>query len=117
MAVLLGGYSCIAYITHAAEGFYTYGFLDLENHRPGILVGSIIGMGALVIAMFMLSWCLIWLRLWVTEVHKGRPGKFSRDTARIGTSSTASAGAFIEKDGVTQERIEMVDKNYTQTRV
>ena len=115
---MLGGYACIAYITHATQGFYTYGFLDPQKHKPGVLAGILVGMGALVIAMFFLSWCLIWLRLWITEVRMGLPGKFSaRDTSRVGTSSTESSGGFIEKDGAQQERIEMVDKNDVQSRV
>ena len=77
------------------------------------IAGILISKGALVISMFFLSWCLIWPRPWITEVHMGLPGKFSaRDTARVGTSSTESAGGFIEKDGAQQE---MVDKNDVQT--
>ena len=121
IAIMLGRYACIAYIayiTHATQGLYTYGFLDPQMHNPGVLAGILISKGALVISMFFLSWCLFWPRPWITEVHMGLPGKFSaRDTARVGTSSTGSSGGFLEKDGAQQERIEMVDKDDVQTRV
>ena len=118
IAIMLGGYACIADITHATEGFYTYGFLDPTKHKPGALAGILIGMGALAIAMFILSWCLIWLRLWVTEVRMGLPGKFSsHDAARAGTVSSNSSGGFIDKSDDTQERIEMVDKTGVRTSI
>ena len=120
VTVMLGGYACIAYITHFTQGFYTYGFLDPSKHSHGVLAGILIGMGALVIAMFMLSWCLIWLRLWVTEVHMGLPGRFSaRDRARVRSTSIKleSSRVYVGKDGAEQERIELVDKDEVHTAI
>ncbi|VDB89099.1 unnamed protein product [Peniophora sp. CBMAI 1063] len=118
IALMLGGYACIAYITHATEGFYTYGFLDPTKHTHGVLAGIIVGMGALGVAMFVVSWCAIWARLWVVEVRMGLAGRFSeRDMRRIGVESGESAGGFVEKEEGREERIEMVDKGDVQTRV
>ncbi|KAJ6518202.1 hypothetical protein C8R47DRAFT_960011 [Mycena vitilis] len=78
VVLLLGGYACIAYITHATQGFYPYGFLNPAQKSRGALAGILIGMGALAAATFGVAWLLIWLRLHITENVLGWPGKFSR---------------------------------------
>ncbi|KAJ7456163.1 hypothetical protein FB451DRAFT_947072, partial [Mycena latifolia] len=77
IVLLLGGYACIAYITHATQGFYTYGFLDPAHKRRAALAGVIIGMGALGGAMFAVVWLLVYVRLHVTERVLRLHGKFS----------------------------------------
>lgn len=35
IVVLLALYLGLAYLTHATQGFYTYGFLDLQDNSSG----------------------------------------------------------------------------------
>ncbi|PAV23898.1 hypothetical protein PNOK_0096600 [Pyrrhoderma noxium] len=45
IVLLLACYLGVAYITHATQGFYTYGFLNPSNKSSGVLVAWIIGIG------------------------------------------------------------------------
>jgi hypothetical protein len=57
-------YLCVAYITHATEGWYPYSFLDVGDHgQKSILVmGYCFGILAAVLVLFLVSWALINLR-------------------------------------------------------
>ncbi|KAJ6572786.1 hypothetical protein DFH09DRAFT_1246807 [Mycena vulgaris] len=82
IVLLLGGYACIAYITHATQGFYPYGFLNPAHKSRGTMAGIIIGMGALGGAMFVVVWLLIWARAYITERFLGLEGSFSAKDLR-----------------------------------
>lgn len=75
LVVVLALYLCLAYVTHATRGFYTYNFLDPEiqhsmvaAYAVGIAVGGVIAFGVV--------WLLIWTRKWITETKLGKTGKF-----------------------------------------
>ncbi|KZV94586.1 hypothetical protein EXIGLDRAFT_611545 [Exidia glandulosa HHB12029] len=100
VVLLLGGYAGVAYITHATEAFYTYGFLDPSKRGVGAQIGIIIAMGGIVIGLFIAVSCLVWLRLWVAEEKLGLRGKFAeRDRAQAATQSVES----VELGGVTDK--------------
>ncbi|KAK1225494.1 hypothetical protein PQX77_011582 [Marasmius sp. AFHP31] len=60
MILILGGYVGVAYVTHATQGFYTYGFLD-PTHGP-ILAAYIVGIAVAECILFVLAWGLMTLR-------------------------------------------------------
>ncbi|KAF1841227.1 uncharacterized protein K460DRAFT_295429 [Cucurbitaria berberidis CBS 394.84] len=75
--ILLALYLGLAYLTHATEGFYVYGFLDLQEHSSGVVAAYIIGILVAAIVIFLIVRYLIMLRVWVTEKKMGKTGKFS----------------------------------------
>ncbi|KAH7101444.1 hypothetical protein BKA62DRAFT_638929 [Auriculariales sp. MPI-PUGE-AT-0066] len=62
MVLILGGYLGVAYITHATQGFYTYGFLD-PSHGAGKLAAYIVGIPVTEIIFFSLVNGLVALRV------------------------------------------------------
>jgi hypothetical protein len=81
--ILLALYLGLAYLTHATEGFYVYGFLDLQAHSSGIVAAYIIGILVAAIVIFLIVRYLIMLRIWVTEIKLRRTGKFTTRGARV----------------------------------
>jgi hypothetical protein len=77
IVILLALYLGLAYITHATEGFYTYGFLDLQKNSSGIVAAYIVGILVAAIIIFLIVRYLIVLRVWVTEKKLGKQGKFA----------------------------------------
>ncbi|KHN94563.1 FAR-17a/AIG1-like protein [Metarhizium album ARSEF 1941] len=76
IAVLLG-YLAIAFITLAAQGWYTYSFLDHSAvGGRGYVAAYVVGIAVGVVVVFAIVWAAIRLRKWVTEVKLGRTGKF-----------------------------------------
>jgi hypothetical protein len=75
--ILLALYLGLAYLTHATQGFYVYGFLDLQAHPSGIVAAYIIGILVASIIIFLIVRYLIMLRVWVTEKKLRKKGNFS----------------------------------------
>jgi hypothetical protein len=84
--ILLALYLGLAYLTHAVDGFYVYGFLDLQKNSSGVVAAYIIGILVAAIIIFLIVRYLIMLRVWVTEKKLGKTGKFSSR----GTTYTAN---------------------------
>lgn len=76
LIILLALYLALAYLTHATEGFYPYGFLDNSNGRSSIVAAYAVGILAAIIVVFGLVWGMVWLRRWTTEKKFGMEGKF-----------------------------------------
>lgn len=82
LVFFLAGYLAVAYITYAAQGFYTYKFLDPATGK-GRVTAYCFGIVAAVCIVFVVVWLLVWARLLVTEKLLGAKGKFSsRDRGR-----------------------------------
>lgn len=74
----------MAYVTFYTQGFYTYGFLDLQKNSSGVVGAYIVGILVAAIVIFLIVKYLILLRLWLTEKKLGMTGKFSqRSTVRM----------------------------------
>ncbi|KAI9869208.1 MAG: hypothetical protein M1830_005436, partial [Pleopsidium flavum] len=76
LIILLALYLCLAYITHATEGFYPYSFLDPSNGHSGRVTAYAFAILAAIIVIFLVVWFLIWVRRWVTERVGHMNGKF-----------------------------------------
>ena len=77
IVILLALYLALAYLTYYTQGFYTYGFLDLQKNSSGIVAAFIIGILVAAIVIFLIVKYLILLRVWITEKKLGMTGKFS----------------------------------------
>jgi hypothetical protein len=77
IVILLALYLALAYLTYYTQGFYTYGFLDLQKNSSGIVAAFIIGILVAAIIIFLIVKYLILLRVWITEKKLGMTGKFS----------------------------------------
>lgn len=76
IAILLG-YLAVAFITLAAQGWYTYSFLDHDKvGGRGVVAAYVIGIAIGIVVIFVLVWGVVWVRRWVTEVKLGKTGKF-----------------------------------------
>ena len=72
LILILAAYLGLAYVTFATQGFYTYAFLNPDN-GAGRLAAYIVGIAAGCAVVFLIVWCLVWVRRRLT-----RPGKKSR---------------------------------------
>ncbi|POR35484.1 hypothetical protein TPAR_04302 [Tolypocladium paradoxum] len=82
LAVLLA-YLAVAYITLAAQGFYTYSFLDHDAvGGRGYVAAYVVGIALGIVVVFGLVYGLIVLRRWVTETKLGMEGKFAGQPER-----------------------------------
>lgn len=81
LILLLACYLAVAYITYHTEGFYTYSFLNPGDHgqKSGIVAGYCFGILAAIIVIFLISWSLIRLRVFLT---RGRIKRAARDPLR-----------------------------------
>lgn len=77
LVLFLAGYLGVAYITRAAQGFYTYDFLDPEGGN-GKVAAYCVGIGVAVCVVFVVVWLLVWGRLALTERTMGRKGVFAK---------------------------------------
>ncbi|KAH9881807.1 hypothetical protein J1614_000978 [Plenodomus biglobosus] len=77
VVILLALYLALAYLTYATQGFYTYGFLNLQEHSSGIVTAYIIGILVAAIIIFLIVRYVILLRVWITEKMLHMSGKFS----------------------------------------
>ena len=79
LIVVLAMYLGLAFVTHAAQGFYVYAFLDPEAiGGRGIVAACAIGVAVAAAVTFCAVWGLIWLRQWVTETKLGMDGKVAK---------------------------------------
>ncbi|MCJ1367757.1 hypothetical protein MMC16_006891 [Acarospora aff. strigata] len=78
LILLLALYLALAYITHATQGFYPYGFLDPSAGRSGRVAAYAFAILAAVVVIFLVVWALVWVRKWATE----RVGGSGRRTKR-----------------------------------
>jgi len=76
LIILLALYLCLAYLTHATEGFYPYGFLDPSSGHSGRVAAYAFAILAAIVVIFLVVWSLIWMRRWVTEKVAHMNGKF-----------------------------------------
>lgn len=84
LILFLAGYLGLAYVTHATQGFYTYGFLNPDN-GVGSLVGYVFGILVGICVLFLIVWGIVWVRTWVLEKKIGlRLKRASRDHAVVG---------------------------------
>ncbi|KAJ5683520.1 hypothetical protein N7462_006685 [Penicillium macrosclerotiorum] len=62
-------YLCVAYITFHTEHFYTYSFLNPGDHgqKSGLVAGYCFGILAAILVIFIISWALIRLRVFLTH--------------------------------------------------
>ncbi|PNY24920.1 Uncharacterized protein TCAP_05141 [Tolypocladium capitatum] len=82
IAVLLA-YLAVAYITLAAQGFYTYSFLDHDAvGGRGYVAAYIVGIAVGIVVIFGIVYGLIFLRRWVTETKLGMEGRFASQPVR-----------------------------------
>lgn len=75
LILILALYLAVAYITHAAKGFYTYSFLDPAKQHARV-AAYVFGIAVAGLLFFGIASGLIWLRKWITETKLGREGKF-----------------------------------------
>jgi len=84
IVILLALYLGLAFLTHATQGFYTYDFLDLQDHSSGIVAAYIIGILVGSIIIFLIVRYIIMLRVRITEVWLHRTGRYtSHGSARM----------------------------------
>ncbi|KAJ7093419.1 hypothetical protein B0H15DRAFT_158086 [Mycena belliarum] len=79
--ICLAGYLGVAYITHEAQGFYTYPFLD-PSKQHGVLAAYIVGIALGAALVFSLTRGLIMLRMRLVglmRIRKGSDGLAERD--------------------------------------
>ncbi|GAB7354755.1 hypothetical protein MBLNU459_g5161t3 [Dothideomycetes sp. NU459] len=113
VVVLLALYLALAYITHATEGFYVYGFLDPKEspananvvlrrttNGHGVVAGACVGILAATVLLFTVVRYAILLRKWATESKLGMTGKFSSRRPRGG------AGEIMEIDHVPFQSVQ-----------
>ncbi|MCJ1470713.1 hypothetical protein MMC07_009360 [Pseudocyphellaria aurata] len=81
LIVILALYLALAYITVAAQGFYTYSFLD-PGRGKGRVVGYTFGILVAICVIYGLVWGMIWTRRWVTETAWGMSGVLSPKARR-----------------------------------
>lgn len=89
LIVILALYLALAYVTHATKGFYTYGFLDPEKQRNGLVAAYVFGIAIAILLIYWIVWGLIWVRRWLTESKLGMDGKFAHGAGsrRIGSAN------------------------------
>lgn len=92
---LLALYLGLAYLTYATEGFYTYGFLDLQQHSSGIVAAYIVGILVASVIIFLLVRYVIMLRVWITERKMGKMGKFSHRGSALAGRQEAEKGLAL----------------------
>lgn len=95
--IILALYLGLAYLTHATQGFYTYGFLDLQKNSSGIVAAYIVGILVAAIVIFLIVRYLILLRVWVTEKKLGLTGKFSKKARGPGINTEAGKDVPLDE--------------------
>ena len=69
LVLILAMYLGLAYVTHATQGWYPYGFLDPKD-GAGRLAGYICGIPIASLVIFLLVWGIIWIRRRFTGTGK-----------------------------------------------
>jgi small-conductance mechanosensitive channel len=76
LIIILVLYLGLAYVTYAAQGWYTYSFLDPSSGGKAKVVAYVFGILAAILVIFGLICLLVALRKWLTEKVLGFRGKF-----------------------------------------
>ncbi|KAI9828746.1 MAG: hypothetical protein M1832_001851 [Thelocarpon impressellum] len=76
LIIILALYLGLAYVTYAAQGFYTYSFLDPQESGRARVVAYVFGILAAIVVVYLLVRLLVWLRVLLTERILGMQGKF-----------------------------------------
>jgi hypothetical protein len=97
IVILLALYLGLAYVTHATEGFYTYGFLDLQKNSSGVVAAYIVGILVAAIIIYLIVRYLIVLRVWATEKKMGKQGKFANRDATPVADEEAEKGVPLNE--------------------
>jgi uncharacterized membrane protein len=79
LIAILALYVALAYVTFAAQGFYTYNFLNPATGR-GRVAAYCFGTLAALIVLFIVVWLLIWIRRRLTRTGK----KIRVETSNMG---------------------------------
>lgn len=79
IVIILAMYLGLAYVTHATQGWYPYGFLDPKN-GAGQLAAYIVGILVASLIIFLLVWGIIWVR----RRFAGTGKRSKRDTGARG---------------------------------
>jgi hypothetical protein len=95
IVILLALYLALAYLTYYTQGFYTYGFLDLQKNSSGVVAAFIIGILVAAIIIFLIVKYLILLRVWITEKKLGMTGKFSRHGGPVVVNTDEEIGKGV----------------------
>jgi hypothetical protein len=74
IVILLALYLALAYLTYYTQGFYTYGFLDLQKNSSGVVAAFIIG---------------------ILEKKLGMTGKFSRHGGPVVVNTDEEVGKGV----------------------
>lgn len=67
LILFLAGYLGVAYITHATQGFYTYGFLNPDTNGPGMVAAYVFGIAAGICILFSIICGVQWVKVWFWE--------------------------------------------------
>ncbi|KAG6003040.1 hypothetical protein E4U21_002429 [Claviceps maximensis] len=79
---ILLGYLCVAYLTVATQGWYTYSFLDHSVlGGRAYVAGYVVGIAVGVVVVFGVVRGLICLRRWATEVKLGMGAEYVAEGA------------------------------------
>lgn len=98
LVILLALYLALAFLCHAIQGFYVYGFLDPSTGK-GHVAGYCIGILVAACVIFGIVWFVIWLRNKATK----NLGKFAH-----GQSSNRNNGYVEDGEGELVETTQQV---------
>lgn len=83
LVLILMGYLGVAFITLAAQGWYTYSFLDYHAvGGRGYVAAYCVGIAVGILVIFCVVWGLVWARRWITEKKLGRDGRYAKQRSR-----------------------------------
>ncbi|GME22304.1 Alpha beta hydrolase fold protein [Neofusicoccum parvum] len=104
LAILLGLYLALAYVTYYTQHFYVYSFLDIQSNGSGSVAGYCFGILAAMIVIFIVVHFLIVGRVLLTEKRLGLEGRFSRRERSGDDAVAAELGAegYMEMEAATQ---------------
>jgi uncharacterized membrane protein len=93
LILIVALYLCLAYITLADQGFYTYAFLNpgVDGENNGLVAGYCFGILAIVIVLFFVDWGLIWVRRRFVRDDKTKFARGDRGRASPGDVEAAEA--------------------------
>lgn len=101
LILILLGYLAVAYVTLASQGFYTYSFLDHDAvGGRGYVAAYVFGIAVGIIIIFIVVWCLIKLRVWVTETKCGMTGQFAAERQPEGDAEAQRKESANTDEGV-----------------
>ncbi len=100
LILILALYLSLAYVTKATRGFYTYGFLNPEKNH-GKVAAYVFGIAVAAIVVYGIVWCLIRLRIFLTEGRGGAKGEVDSQhqlEAAPGTAHSADPETAVKTE-------------------